>query len=76
MKAVSIVVPTNRKFERNLNFKPIPSPIHKTRYVPKPSIYDEVDPGHLVLTTDNGYYYGLKTYTDRNFGKTGGVPYS
>jgi len=54
MKAVSIVVPTNRKFERDLNFKPIPSPIHKTRYVPKPSVYDEVDPGHLVLTTDNG----------------------
>ena len=76
MKAVSIVVPTNRKFERDLNFKPIPSPIHKTRYVLKPSVYDEVDPGHLVLITDNGYYYGLKTYTDRNFGKTGGVPYS
>ena len=64
MKAVSIAVPTNRKSERDLNFKPIPSPIHKTGYVPKPSVYDEVDPGHLVLTTDNGYYYGLKTYTD------------
>ena len=64
MKAVSIAVPTNRKSERDLNFAPIPSPIHKTRYVPKPSVYDEVDPGHLVLTTDNGYYYGLKTYTD------------
>ena len=64
MKAVSIAVPTNRKSERDLNFKPIPSPIHKTGYVPKPSVSDEVDPGHLVLTTDNGYYYGLKTYTD------------
>ena len=46
MKAVSIAVPTNRKCERDLNFKSIPSPIYKTRYVPKPSIYDEVDPGH------------------------------
>ena len=64
MKAVSIAAPTNRKSERDLNFKPIPSPIHKAKYVPKPSVYDEVDPGHLVLTTDNGYYYGLKTYTD------------
>ena len=55
MKAVSIVVPTNRKFERDLNFKPIPSPIHKTGHVPEPSVYGEVDPGHLVLTTDSGY---------------------
>ena len=64
IKAVSISFPTNRKSERDLNFKPIPSPIHKTRYVPKPPFNDEVDPGYLVLTTDNGYYYGLKTYTD------------
>jgi peptide/nickel transport system ATP-binding protein/glutathione transport system ATP-binding protein len=76
MKGVSIAVPKNRKSERDLNFKPIPSPIHETRYVPKASVYDEVGPGHLALTTNNGYYYGLKTYTDRNFGKTGGVPYS
>ena len=40
IKAVSIAVPTNRKSERDLNFAPIPSPIHKTRYVPKPSVYD------------------------------------
>jgi peptide/nickel transport system ATP-binding protein/glutathione transport system ATP-binding protein len=45
MKDVSIAAPANRKSERDLNFKPIPSPIHKTRYVPKPSVYDEVDPG-------------------------------
>jgi peptide/nickel transport system ATP-binding protein/glutathione transport system ATP-binding protein len=55
MKAVPIADPTNRKSERDLNFKPIPSPIHKTGYVPEPSVYDEVDPGHLVLTTDSGY---------------------
>ena len=44
-----------RKSERDLNFKPIPSPIHKTGYVPEPSVYEEVDPGHLVLKTDSGY---------------------
>jgi ABC-type glutathione transport system ATPase component len=55
MKAVPIADPTNRKSERELNFKPIPSPIHKTGYVPEPSVYGEVDPGHLVLTTDSGY---------------------
>jgi peptide/nickel transport system ATP-binding protein/glutathione transport system ATP-binding protein len=55
MKDVSIAAPANRKSERDLNFKPIPSPIHKTGYVPEPSVYGEVDPGHLVLTTDSGY---------------------
>ena len=38
MKDVSIAAPANRKFERDLNFKPIQSPIHKTRYVPKLSV--------------------------------------
>ena len=55
MKAVPIADPTIRKSERDLNFKPIPSPIHKTGYVPEPSVYNEVDPGHFILTTDSGY---------------------
>jgi ABC-type oligopeptide transport system ATPase subunit len=55
MKAVPIADPSNRKSERDLNFKPIPSPIHKTGFVPEPSVYDEVDLGHLVLKTDSGY---------------------
>ena len=55
MKAVPIADPSNRKSERDLNFKPIPSPIHKTGFVPEPSFYDEVDLGHLVLKTDSGY---------------------
>ena len=55
MKAVPIANPTIRKSERDLNFKPIPSPIHKTGYVPEPSVYNEVDPGHFILTTDSGY---------------------
>lgn len=55
MKAVPIADPTIRKSERDLNFKPIPSPIHKTGYVPEPSVYNKVDPGHFILTTDSGY---------------------
>ena len=50
-----IADPTNRKSERDLNFKPIPSPIHPMGYAPEPSRYDEVEPGHLILTTDSGY---------------------
>ena len=55
MKAVPIADPTNRKSERDLNFKPIPSPIHKAGYQPAPSAYNEVETGHFVLTTDSGY---------------------
>ena len=55
MKAVPIADPHRRKSEKDLNFKPIPSPIHDLDYVPEPSRYDEVEPGHLVLTTDSGY---------------------
>ena len=55
MKAVPIADPHRRKSEKDLNFKPIPSPIHGLDYQPEPSRYDEVEPGHLVLTTDSGY---------------------
>jgi peptide/nickel transport system ATP-binding protein len=55
MKAVPIADPHKRKSEKDLNFKPIPSPIHPTNYRPEPSVYDEVEPGHLVLKTDSGY---------------------
>jgi peptide/nickel transport system ATP-binding protein/glutathione transport system ATP-binding protein len=41
--------PNNRKLESELNFSPIPSPIHLIGYEPKPSTYKEVSPGHLVL---------------------------
>ncbi|MEL6645338.1 MAG: ABC transporter ATP-binding protein [Pseudomonadota bacterium] len=49
MKAVPIADPRKRKSEKDLNFKPIPSPIFPVDYDPKPSVYDEVAPGHLVL---------------------------
>ncbi|WP_050928067.1 ABC transporter ATP-binding protein [Aestuariivita boseongensis] len=55
MKAVPIADPRKRKSEKELNFKPIPSPIHPVDYDPAPSEYNEVEPGHFVLTTDSGY---------------------
>ena len=55
MKAVPIADPRQRKSEKDLNFKPIPSPIHPVGYEPAPSEYREVSPGHLILTTDSGY---------------------
>ncbi|WP_170440818.1 ABC transporter ATP-binding protein [Ruegeria arenilitoris] len=55
MKAVPIADPNQRKSEKDLNFKPIPSPIHPIGYEPAPSEYREVEPGHFILTTDSGY---------------------
>ncbi|WP_109466427.1 ABC transporter ATP-binding protein [Albibacillus kandeliae] len=55
MKAVPIADPRLRKSEKDLNFKPIPSPIHGLDYKPEPSVYQEVEPGHFILTTDSGY---------------------
>lgn len=55
MKAVPIADPRQRKAEKDLNFKPIPSPIHPIDFTPEPSEYNEVEPGHYVLTTDCGY---------------------
>jgi len=55
MKAVPIADPRKRKSEKDLNFKPIPSPIHEVGYEPAPSDYAEVTPGHYVLTSDSGY---------------------
>jgi peptide/nickel transport system ATP-binding protein/glutathione transport system ATP-binding protein len=55
MKAVPIADPRKRKSEKDLNFKPIPSPIHPVGYKPEPSEYLEIEPGHFVLTTDSGY---------------------
>ncbi len=55
MKAVPIADPRKRKSEKDLNFKPIPSPIHPVTYQAEPSVYKEVEPGHLVLETDSGY---------------------
>ena len=55
MKAVPIADPRKRKEEKDLNFKPIPSPIHPLSHDAEPSVYREVAPGHKVLVTDSGY---------------------
>lgn len=55
MKAVPIADPHRRTSEKDLNFKPIPSPIHGLDYQAEPSQYIEIEPGHYVLTTDSGY---------------------
>ena len=55
MKAVPIADPRKRKEEKDLNFKPIPSPIHPLSYDAEPSVYREVAPGHKVLVTNSGY---------------------
>jgi glutathione transport system ATP-binding protein len=55
MKAVPVADPRQRKSEKDLKFKPIPSPIHPVTYRAEPSVYKEVSKGHFVLTTDSGY---------------------
>ena len=49
LSAVPVADPRQRKTEHELNFKPIPSPVFPLDYVPKPSVYETVSPGHLVL---------------------------
>ncbi len=55
MKAVPIADPARRKTEKDLNFRPIPSPIHPIGHEPEPPVYAEVEPGHFVLTSESGY---------------------
>ena len=55
LMAVPIADPRRRKAEKDLNFKPIPSPIHPVDYEPKLAVYRQVDPGHFVLTSESGY---------------------
>ncbi len=54
MAAVPVADPRRRKTEKDLNFKPIPSPIFPVDYAPEPSTYDEVSQGHFVLQGDWG----------------------
>ena len=49
LSAVPVADPSRRKVEKDLNFKPIPSPIFPMDYDPKPSVYTEVSPEHFVL---------------------------
>ncbi|WP_224823363.1 ABC transporter ATP-binding protein [Cognatishimia sp. MH4019] len=54
MSAVPVADPRKRKSERDLNFKPIPSPIFPVSHTPEPSVYEEVAPGHKVLVGEWG----------------------
>ena len=54
MSAVPVADPRQRKSERDLNFKPIPSPIFPVSHTPEPSVYEEVSPGHKVLVGEWG----------------------
>ena len=49
LSAVPVADPRQRKSESDLNFKPIPSPIHPVGHEPGASVYTEVTPGHFVL---------------------------
>ncbi|MEM1273496.1 MAG: ABC transporter ATP-binding protein [Pseudomonadota bacterium] len=55
LKAVPVADPSQRMLEKDLNFKPIASPVHPVGYSPEPSEYREVGPDHRVLITDCGY---------------------
>jgi len=50
LSAVPIADPTKRRFEGDLNFKPISSPIFPLGHQPAKSQYNQVAPGHFVLT--------------------------
>jgi peptide/nickel transport system ATP-binding protein/glutathione transport system ATP-binding protein len=54
MQAVPIADPATRKLDGDLNFKPIPSPIHPLTYQAEPSLYETVGPNHRVLVSENG----------------------
>ncbi|WP_192877731.1 ABC transporter ATP-binding protein [Paracoccus sp. SY] len=49
MAAVPVADPRQKKISEDLNFRPIPSPIHPVDYRAQPSVYKEVAPGHKVL---------------------------
>ena len=55
LKAVPIADPRQRKLEKDLNFKLIPSPVHGLEYIPEPSEYAKISDTHFVLTIDSGY---------------------
>lgn len=55
LRAVPIADPRQRKREKELNFKSIPSPIHPTGYAPGPSVYRQIGDRHFVLTSESGY---------------------
>ncbi|MEO1638103.1 MAG: ABC transporter ATP-binding protein [Pseudomonadota bacterium] len=49
LSAVPVANPRERKLTHDLDFSPIPSPIHPLDYDPIPSRYTEVGPEHFVI---------------------------
>jgi peptide/nickel transport system ATP-binding protein/glutathione transport system ATP-binding protein len=49
LSAVPIADPSKRNIKENISFKPISSPVFPVGYQPRPSVYESVSPGHLVL---------------------------
>ena len=54
-KTVPIADSTQRKSEKDLNFRPIASPNHRLDYLSEASQYQRVAENHVVLKTDIGY---------------------
>ena len=55
LAAVPVADPARRALHADLAFRPVPSPIHPIGHEPGPSVYQEVSPGHRVLTSECGY---------------------
>ncbi|MYH58786.1 MAG: ABC transporter ATP-binding protein [Boseongicola sp. SB0675_bin_26] len=51
LAAVPVADPARRNDGKDLNFKPIPSPIFPVGHEPGPSVYEEVASGHFVLAS-------------------------
>jgi peptide/nickel transport system ATP-binding protein/glutathione transport system ATP-binding protein len=49
MSAVPVADPRARKQPRDKEFQPLPSPTLPLGHTPKPSVYEEVGPGHFIL---------------------------
>ena len=52
MAAVPVPEAGRRALRRGLSTTEVPSPVHKTNYVPAPRLYREVGPGHVVQAFD------------------------
>ena len=52
LASVPIADPSQRQLEGDLNFKPIPSPIHPIGYAPPASSYHQVAPDHFILSEE------------------------
>ncbi|MGB0901373.1 ABC transporter ATP-binding protein [Halocynthiibacter sp.] len=52
MSAVPVADPKNKMIGKELNFKPIPSPIFPVSHTAGPSEYDQIGPDHFILKGD------------------------